>query len=95
MDTQTLEDHKQQLGEMVGHLAWDALRMPAPERAGHIWLLLKRVLDLYAIRANAPALADDEVFAGHLQKWTEETVRMLEIGRDPGLWASIWGVRES
>jgi hypothetical protein len=39
--------------------------------------------------------SEAEEFADHLQKWTEETVQMLEFGRDRGLWDAIWGSEPS
>ena len=62
--------------------------LPAPL---YIWLALRGARDMYALKKGALAPGEDEELADHLQKWTEETVRMLERGRDEGLWQAIWG----
>ncbi len=86
-----LEEHKDRLAGLVGEIAWRAHRLPAEERAGYIWLTLQRVREMYALRYGEMEPREAEELADHLQRWTEETVRMLEIGRDKGLWQAIWG----
>ena len=91
MDVQALEQHKDRLGEMVGHIAWRVARLPQEERAGYIWLGLHRGCEMYAEQYGDLELEDAEQLADHLQKWTEETVEMLTRGRDAALWQAIWG----
>ena len=75
----------------MGEIAWRAVRLPAEERAGYIWLTLQRLRELYALQSGEMEPQEAEELADRLQKWTEETVRMLESGRDQGLWQSVWG----
>jgi hypothetical protein len=89
-DLHVLEGHKDRLVSFVSDIAWRALRLPAEERAGYIWLALQRARELYAMERGEMEPREAEVLADHLQTWTEETVQMLEIGRDPGLWDAIW-----
>ncbi len=86
-----IEEHKDQLADAVGEIAWRALRLPAEERAGYIWLTLQRLRELYVLQSGAMEPLEAEELADHLQRWAEETVRMLEIGRDQDLWQSVWG----
>jgi hypothetical protein len=94
-DLHVLERHKDRLVDVVGDIAWQVLRLPAEERAGHIWLTLQRVREIYALEHGEMEPVEAKEFADHLHKWTEETVQMLEIGRDRGLWDSIWGSEAS
>ncbi len=86
-----IEEHKGQLADAVGEIAWRALWLPAEERAGYIWLTLQRLRELYVLQSGAMEPLEAEELADHLQRWAEETVRMLEIGRDQDLWQSVWG----
>jgi hypothetical protein len=90
-----IEEHKDQLVDAVGEIAWQALGLPAEERAGYIWLTLQRLRELYALQSGEMEPLEAEKLADRLQKWTEETVRMLEIGRDQDLWQSVWGSERS
>jgi hypothetical protein len=94
-DLHVLEGHKDRLVGVVGDIAWRALRLPAEERAGHIWLTLRQVREIYALEHGEMEPGEAEELADHLQKWTEETVQMLEFGRDRGLWDAIWGSEPS
>ena len=94
-DLHVLEEHKDRLIGAVGDIAWRALRLPTEERAGHIWLTLQRVREIHALEHGEMEPGEAEEFADHLQKWTEESVQMLEIGRDHGLWDAIWGSEPS
>jgi phenylpropionate dioxygenase-like ring-hydroxylating dioxygenase large terminal subunit len=94
-DHHALEEHKDQLVGAVGEVAWRAVRLPVKERAGYIWLTLQRVRELYALQAGEMEPHEAEEFADHLQRWTEETIQMLEIGYDPGLWEAIWGSEQT
>jgi hypothetical protein len=84
-----IEEHEDQLADAVGEIAWRAVRLPAEERAGYIWLTLQRLCELYALQSGEMEPQEAEELADRLQKWTEETVRMLESGRDQGLWQSV------
>ncbi len=86
-----IEEYKDRLAGVVGDIAWRAVQLPAEERAGYIWLTLQRIRELYVLEYGEMEPRDAEEFADHLQRWTEETVRMLEIGRDHDLWQAIWG----
>ncbi len=86
-----IEEHEDQLADAVGEIAWRAIRLPSEERAGYIWLTLQRLRELYALQSGEMEPLEAEELADRLQKWTEETVRMLEIGRDHDLWQSVWG----
>ncbi len=86
-----IEEHEDQLADAVGEIAWRAVRLPAEERAGYIWLTLQRLRELYALQSGEMEPLEAEQLADRLQKWTEETVRMLESGRDHDLWQSVWG----
>ena len=86
-----LEEHEDQLADAVGEIAWRALRLPAEERAGYIWLTLQRLRELYALQSGEMEPSEAEELADRLQRWAEETVRMLAIDRDQDLWQSVWG----
>ncbi len=86
-----IEEHEDQLADAVGEIAWRALRLPAEERAGYIWLTLQRLRELYALQSGEMEPLEAEELADRLQRWAEETVRMLESGRDQDLWQSVWG----
>ena len=86
-----IEEHEDQLADAVGEIAWRAIRLPAEERAGYIWLTLQRLRELYALQSGEMEPLEAEELADRLQRWAEETVRMLESGRDQDLWQSVWG----
>jgi hypothetical protein len=84
-----IEDHKDRFSDIVGDIAWRAARMPAEERAGYIWLTLKRVREMYAAVEGPLAPDEDTELAEHLQKWTEETVRMLAGTLREEIWQAL------
>ena len=90
-----IEEHKDRLAGVVGAIAWRSVQLPAEERAGYIWLTLQRVREMYTLQCGEMEPREAEELADHLQKWIEETVQMLENGRDLDLWRSVWGSDQS
>jgi hypothetical protein len=74
-----IEEHKDRLASLVAAIAWRAVQLPAEERAGYIWLTLQRVREMYTPQSGGMEPREAEELADHLQKWTEETVRMLVV----------------
>ncbi len=63
-----VEEHEDQLADAVGKSLGGAVRLPAEERAGYIWLTLQRVRELYALQSGEVRPSEAEELADRLQK---------------------------
>ncbi len=68
-----IEEHEDQLADAVGEIAWRAVRLPAEERAGYIWLTLQRLRELYALQSGKMEPLEAKELADRLQKSAEES----------------------